>query len=423
MKICVVIPPAPGLYDPKTNVPLGPLYVASVLEKAGHEVVMVSLLGHDIPAVWPEADLYAMGFTTPQAGVAKGVMELIRGQHPGALVLAGGAHPSALPMQTLQMGFDSVLVGEAEKTILQVVFDLPDLKAIYQGVSCDDLDEIPFPARHLLPSEDMLNEATTVFMQERKEGHVAAIMSSRGCPGKCAFCSNKRQVSRYRSAENVVAEMRMLVDLGITNFKFQDDTFTLSPRHVIALGEEAEKAFDPGQTAVRVITRVDTFSERLVPALRKLNTEIVSFGIESGSQEILDISRKGITIEKVERALSLVHDNGLRTFGYFMFGLPGECERSIDETYSFLRRNRSLLDTAVLSFFVPYPGSDIAARPEHYRVHILEHDWNRYWTVQKRTVMALPYATSFDKMMELKDRMISMFTELGYARPEWKNDL
>ncbi len=423
MRICIILPPAPGLYDPLTNLPLGPLYVAAILEEAGHDVSLVSLLGHDVPAVWPRADLYAMGFTTPQVGVAKGIMELIRSQHPGALILAGGAHPSALPIQTLQMGFDSVLVGEAELTILQIVSDLPDPRTVYRGVPCDNLDEIPFPARYLLPNEDVFNEATTVFMQERRDGHVAAIMSSRGCPGTCAFCSNKRQASRYRSASNVVAEMRELVNLGITNFKFQDDTFTLSPGHVIALGDEAEKSFDPGQIAVRVITRVDTFSKKFIPALSKLGTEIVSFGIESGSQEILDISRKGITIEKVERALSLAHDNGFRTFGYLMFGLPGECEKTIDETYDFLRRNRSRLDTVVLSFFIPYPGSDIAARPEHYRVHILEHDWNNYWTVQKRTVMALPYGVSFDKMVELRDRMISMFVELGYARPEWDKDL
>ena len=77
-RVCIIIPPAYGLFDSRTNIPLGPLYVAAVLEREGHDVSLISLLGHDIPSSWPRADLYAMGFATPQTGAAKGILELIR---------------------------------------------------------------------------------------------------------------------------------------------------------------------------------------------------------------------------------------------------------------------------------------------------------------------------------------------------------
>ena len=420
-KIVIVIPPAPGLFDQRSNVPLGPLYIASVLEQEGHEVGLVSLLGHDIPASWPEADLYAMGFTTPQLGVSKGILGLIRGQYPEAKVLAAGAHPTALPSETLLAGFDSVLIGEAEATILQVLSDLPDMQRIYYGVPCSDLDSIPFPARHLLPQEDVYNLSTAI--QVDKASYVACITGSRGCPGRCAFCSNPRLPSRYRSAENILSEMKEIYDIGITHFKFQDDTFTMRPSHVIALGEAVGDVFDPGQISTRVITRVDTFSEKIVHALRQLSTEVVSFGIESGSQKVLDISNKGTSVERAELALALARDSGFKTWGFFLFGLPGECEQSVDETIEFLRRNKSNLDYGILSIFVPYSGCDIEKHPEKYHVHIIDRDWNRYWTVQKRTVLALPYDVSFTKMMDLREKTLNAFVELGYARPEWEHDL
>lgn len=423
MKICIILPPSPGLFDQRSNIPLGPLYVAAVLERDGHDVSLVSLLGRDIPSSWPEADLYAVGFTTPQVGVAKGVMELIRGQYPGAKVLAAGAHPTALPIQTLQLGLDSVLVGEAERTITQVVSDLPNLKEIYHGVPVDNLDEIPFPARHLLPKEDLYNDASAVFGRNDKNVHVACLMTSRGCPGLCAFCSNQRLAHRSRSAQNVVAEMKELVDLGIGLFKIQDDTFTLRPRRVIELGDEIEKEFGPRSITTRIITRVDTFSEKIIPSMKKMGVDVVSFGIESGSQKILDLSNKQISIERIELALKMAHDAGFRTWGYIMFGLPGECDETVAETIGFLERNRPFLDLTTLSVFVPYAGCDIERRPEHYRMHILDHDWNRYWTVQKKTVLALPYEVSFDKMMDLKKMIIDAFIRLGYARKEWANDL
>jgi anaerobic magnesium-protoporphyrin IX monomethyl ester cyclase len=424
MRICIILPPAPGLFDPRTNIPLGPLYVAAVLERAGHEVVLVSLLGHDIPASWPEADLYAMGFTTPQAGAAKGILELIRSQYPDAKVLAAGAHPTAEPVQTLLLGFDSVLIGEADVTILLVLDDMPDLERIYYCVPPTNLDAIPFPARHLLPPEDLQNKASSVFRKKYEDRHIAGIMGTRGCPGKCAFCSNRlRSGTRHRSAINIVAEMQELVSLGITCFKFQDDTFTSSPKRVISLGAEAEKAFWQGQIATRIITRADTFSRRIIPALKQLNVEVVSFGIESGSQKVLDMSHKGVKIEQVERTLRLAHGFGFSTFGYFVFGLPGECEKTVDETIEFWRRNKPYLDVAVLSIFVPYAGCDIARRPDNYRMHILERNLNRYWTTQKRSVIALPYSVSFDRMIELKQKALEAFVELGYARPEWEHDL
>ena len=423
MKICIVLPPSPALFDPRTNVPLGPLYAAAVLEQGGHEVEVVSLLGHDIPASWPRADLYAMGFTTPQVGVARGLLELIRAEYPGALVLAAGAHPTVRPWQTLQLGFDSVLVGEAEQVILEIVEAVPHLQPIYHGEPVEDLDGVPFPARHLLPQEDLFNDATAVFLGNHG-GHVTSIMGSRGCPNRCAFCSNPLYAhgTRYRSAENIVTEMQKMAEQGVTCFKFQDDTFTIRPESVMALGEACERAFGPGAISTRMYTRANCFPPRLVRALQQLHLEVAGFGIESGSQRVLDAVHKGITVAQAERALRVAKDAGFTTLGLFVFGMAGENARTVDETIEFWRRNRPYMEKAALLMFVPYPGCDIAERPEQYRMHILDHDWNRYWIVKKDSVLALPYEVSFEEMLRLQERAYRAFAELGYAKAEWVQD-
>ena len=424
MRVCIILPPAPGLFDQHTNVPLGPLYIAAVLEKAGVDVELISLLGHDIPAFWPRADLYAMGFTTPQAGAARGIMELIRSQYPDAKVLAAGAHVECLVPETLAMGFDAVLVGEAELVIHNVIHDLPDLSKIYYGTPHHNLDLIPFPARHLLPQEDLYNNAGSVFYGSQHDSHVASIMGSRGCPFACAFCGNSplSQRLRYRSAGNILAEMQSLVNMGITCFKFQDDSFTIRPEQVIALGEMASWTFELGEIVVRMHTRVGMFSTEIVHALKQLGVDLVAFGIESGSQKVLDLSDKRISIGQAEEDLRMAHDAGFRTLGLFVFGLPGECEETVDETIAFWERNKPYMDAAAATVFVPYAGCKIAEHPEQYRMHILDHDWNKYWIVRKDTVIALPYDVSFQQMMDLRRKAFGALAELGYAKPEWEDD-
>jgi len=423
VKVCIVLPPSPALFDERTNVPLGPLYVAAALEQAKHEVEVVSLLGHPIPASWPRADLYAMGFTTPQSGVARGLLELIRAQYPGAKVLAAGPHPTVRPWQTLQMGFDSVLVGEGERTVLDVVADLPRPKPVYHGEPVEDLDSVPFPARHLLPKDDLFNDGTAVFLGMHG-GHVTSVMGSRGCPNRCAFCSNPLYAhgTRFRSAQNIAAEMVHMARQGVTCFKFQDDTFTIRPEPVIALGEACAREFGPNAISTRMYTRVNRFPPELVAALQQLHLEVAGFGIESGSQTVLDRVRKGITIAQAERALRVAKDAGFITLAFFVFGLAGESARTVDETIEFWRRNRAYMDKANLVTFAPYPGCDIAERPEQYRMHILHHDWNRYWIVKKDSVLALPYDVSFEEMLRLQRRSYQAFAELGYAKAEWVKD-
>jgi len=420
MKVCIIIPPSPGLFDDTTNIPLGPLYVAAVLIRGKHEVELVSMLGHNMPRFFPEADLYAMGYTTPQAGIAQSILHMIRSQYPKAMVLAAGAHPSALPGDALSAGFDSVLVGEAEITIFEILEDLENLKQVYIGVPPHDLGSIPFPARHLLPEGQQRPDASPVFRNDATD-YVACIQTSRGCPGQCSFCSNVASRCRYRSAEDVAIEMSLLVDKGIRNFKFQDDTFTLSQRRVAAVASAAREAFGPGETHVRIITRADTFHASFIPHLKDLNVEVASFGIESGSQRVLDWSNKHISVQQIRDAISLCRDAGIKTFGYFIFGLPGENERTVDESIEFLRT--SGLDVAVLSTFTPYPGTAIYNNPAKYKMHIIERDWNAYWQFQKRTILALPYDVSFDKMMRLREKTTKAWIELGYSRPEWEKDL
>ena len=209
---------------------------------------------------------------------------------------------------------------------------------------------------------------------------------------------------------------------GVTCFKFQDDTFTIRLDPVQDLADKVTKAFTPGQIHTRMNTRVNRFPPEIIQPLKAIGCEIAAFGIESGSQKILDKVRKGTTVQQSVDALKLAHDNGIGTLGLFVFGLPGETAATVYETIEYWARVRPYMDQANLAVFVPYPGSDIAERPAHYGMSILDRDWNKYWIVQKKSILALPHDMSLDDMLKLKDLAFKAFAELGYAKPDWEHD-
>jgi len=218
-----------------------------------------------------------------------------------------------------------------------------------------DLDSLPFPARDLLPN------AAYVSHGLRRFGYaVTTVMSSRGCPFACEFCSNVvfGRSYRERSPESVVDEIEQALALGYDRISFSDDVFTMRPERVVAVCDEIERR--GLRFAWECLARVDGIDRPTAERMRRAGCRTVFFGIESGSDEILRVMRKGITAAQARDAVWAAHDAGLEVGAFFILCYPGDSDETVLET---LRFAGSLpLDYLGLSMPYPLPGTALGER-------------------------------------------------------------
>jgi anaerobic magnesium-protoporphyrin IX monomethyl ester cyclase len=211
-----------------------------------------------------------------------------------------------------------------------------------------DLDGLPLPMHHLLPLHH--------YRLPLVKGPYAFVVPSRGCPAGCKFCIkhvNYNYSVRLRSAENIMAELWLLKKLGIDNVMMYADLFTVSRDQVMSLC----KAMIEEQINMKWMcnSRVDYVDEEMLALMGRSGCHMISWGIESGSKEILKRVHKGTDPEKVERALRWAQKAGIKNFGYFIVGLPGETEATIQQTIAF---SKTLpLNVAIFHIAAPYPGT------------------------------------------------------------------
>jgi len=290
----------------------------------------------------------------------------------GLRVVLGGAHPSALPEETLRdTGADFAVVGEGEETLLELVDalerktkteEMPGLAAIGSAFKkrafIPSLDSIPFPDwRQIDPRKCKKAPHGAVV----KNFPVAPVTTSRGCPYVCKFCASPHlwsRIIRFRSPENVVDEIEYLVrDFGVREIHFEDDNLTLRKDHIEKICELILKRNLRISWATPNGVRVDSLTKDLVRLMKKSGCYFIVFGIESANQRILDNIDKKIDLETVERAVRLANSEGIITQGFFIFGLPGETEDTIQETIDFARTTP--LDRAQFLLLDVLPGSQL----------------------------------------------------------------
>jgi len=228
-----------------------------------------------------------------------------------------------------------------------------------------DLDAIPFPARHIVKSESY-REA--VFAGRR----CATIVSSRGCPYRCVFCLWPRTMygrrSRARSPENVVDEIEHVVnEYDIDEIYFDDDTFNLNKSRVMKICEGIMKRYIDVKWMSQC--RVDKVDLELLKEMKKAGCHYIKYGVESGSQGMLDAMKKGITLEDARTAFRLTRKAGIKTQAFFLFGLPWGTHETIRETIEFAKELEP--DSAQFAIVVPHPGTEL------YNM-CLEKGWLKY---------------------------------------------
>lgn len=416
MKINLLNPPHEESLDTKLDPPLGLLYIAAVLKKEGHEVSVTDLNFYTRstwPDIIPHADIYGISVMTASLHHAVNLRDIVRKINPVCRIIVGGAHPTSMPMHMVDLGFDAVVVGEGEKVINDVVkylrFSTNKGGIFHSNV---DINTIPIPARELVP----LKEYTRLV-----DGKPATSMiASRGCPYSCSFCVNsiKKSKVRFRTTQNIIEELIYLVERqGFRSIMFLDDTFTVHP-HLNHILEEISKmniTFRCNGNARR--DQLKTFKKLYQAGCRE-----ISFGIESGSQMILDKINKRVTVEQNRRAILDAKEARLTVRAYLMVGSPGESWDTIKETISFIDETKPNLWT--LFNFVPLPGCAIWEDPTRYGIKIVTKDWRQYYNIAGKNSGGLTVATEHmtpDDIAKARQYMLDHLTgQTGHLQDYYK---
>ena len=377
MKILLINPPQATRYP---QPPLGLAMVAAVLEKNGYLVKILDLpvLGfseNSLSTVIRQEKPDVVGVTamTPMINSAVSIVEKVKECDSNITVVLGGAHATILPEETLKSipEIDVIVRGEGEQTTLELVKVLeknPDSLNQVLGITCrergsvrsnplgppvSDLDTLPFPAFHLLPIGKY-----RLHPPFGRRTPVMPIITSRGCPYRCIFCSKAVFGKKYRSNSPtyIVNEVLFLMEkFGVKEIKFYDDVFTLDRKRIVTLCMQLkERGMDIPWSCE---TRVNLVESELLKMMKDAGCYMIEYGVESGNQGILNSLKKDSTLEKTIEAFKLTHEAGIETVAYFMLGSPQETSETIDETIEFAKKIDP--DFVQFSTTTPYPGTEL----------------------------------------------------------------
>ncbi len=399
MRVLLIHPPTSYALKSVLNIsspPLGLAYLASTIRNEGFDVRIIDCPAEDLSLLelgmrikQYDPDVVGITATTPAIPDAYRVAELAKKINPNIIVVMGGPHVSFTSVQTLTEcpSIDVIVRGEGEETFAEL------LRAMEAGGGYEDIrgityrsgdiiksnpprpfikniDEIPIPAYDLLPMDRYTINGI----------RFGTIITSRGCPYNCIFCASSAlfgKIFRAHSPERVLEELRILrYEYNIREIEFLDDTFTLNPRRAREISKKIiEEDLDISWSAS---SRVNTFDYETGILMRKAGAHTLYFGIESGTQKILNFIRKMITLKQSRDAVKTAKKIGFNTLGSFVIGFPIETEQDINKTIDFSRKLN--LDYAQYTIATPFPGTYLWSYALKHNL-LLTRNWRKYTAV------------------------------------------
>ena len=369
MKIMLIVPAADCrrnfiyrlgnyVYGPG-NAITGPLILGGILKRAGHDVEVYQELDKDFdPGLMARFDLVGFYTMTSNSGRAYELADIARNVM-GKRVIIGGIHASTLPDEA-SLHADQVIKGEAENVILDVVEGRIKDTIVY-AEPVNDLDSLPFPDYSVL----------------KTPCKAANIMTTRGCPYACSFCTTSKMFAPYRerSIENVLEEIRMYKRMGFKYINFQDDNLTANKRRIKTLLKR--------MISENLVFRESFFfgridlarDDELLELLRDARLRRVLIGFESLNQETHDMINKKLNVEDIHSLAHKLSAYKIKVIAGFVIGLDTDTQEDINKAVDFCKRiNAYQLQSTVLT---PYPGTDVY-RQLAGENRIFENDWKYY---------------------------------------------
>jgi radical SAM superfamily enzyme YgiQ (UPF0313 family) len=345
--------------------PLGIGYLTSYLKREGIETQIIDglnlgMTNQEIVRRCREAEVVGISILSSYFLTAVDLAKKLKKK--GKVAVIGGPQVTALPQLSLKMsGADYAVVGEGELAFAALIKALKKSKPktkIWQRPFIKNLSRLPFPDWEQMDPRSYQKAPHGGVV---KNFPVAPIMTTRGCPYECLFCASPKlwqRTIRFRQPAEVIEEIKYLVqDFGVKEIHLEDDNFTLKRAHVEEFCRLLLKAKLNISWATPNGVRADKVDKGLLKLMKKAGCYLVAFGIESGSQEILDRVAKHTNLTVTKKAVEAAHQVGLLTQGFFIFGLPGETAQTIKKTISFAK---SLpLDKAQFLYLDVIPGSQL----------------------------------------------------------------
>ncbi len=406
--------------------PLGPLIIATLLQDRGWEVTLEDAsFDNDTRRiksrlVTEKPDVVAITVLTDFLPATRQILKTAK--DIGAVTVLGGPHPTLLPEDTLNKmpDADYAVVGEGEVTFPELLRaireeggakEVPGVVYRENGEAkfapgrdlLENLDDLPLPRRDVLPHHSRYLKIGALNLH-----------AVRGCPYKCAFCQptlNKLfgKKIRTKSPEKVADEVsRTVKEYGVREIFFVDDVFTVSKPWLRKVAEAVKSKAGMDKVRFIVNSRVDIFDEEIARILKGMGTDIVLFGVESGSREVLDNLDKGTTADQARRAFALCKKMGLRTHAYLMLGSPEETPETLKATETLVSEIDP--DSVHISVCTPLPGTILRERMEKEgRLAWAELEDLDYYTPRTQTG-ELPIsnpAISYEQVVRTRERILA----------------
>jgi anaerobic magnesium-protoporphyrin IX monomethyl ester cyclase len=410
--------------------PLGTLYVAAAMQKAGHEVRFYNgaFMSHEeiisqVKEFQPKfTGLYSTAFGWEKAKRTAAALKNLPGE---VFITVGGPYPVAVQEECLRdcPDIDVVVTGEGEITVVEMLARLEsgrDLEGV-GGVAfrqagnikknpprplITDLDSLPFPARELLGEAGKYIPPPATY----KRKPVAVIMTARGCNRHCLYCfqidKHRKSGIRYRSVENVMTEIELVLSQGYKEIKFIDDTLAADYTRAMRIATEIKRRrLDFTWFASAVVNQVD---KPLLQAFKDAGCWAILFGAESGVQKDLNAIRKGITPDQIRSAVKAAKEVGLTVYTPFLFGIPGQTYEDGLKSIEFALE----LDPDIANFhaITPFPGTELYDNIDKYGT--MSEDLTDF-TYQGAAFV--PYTMTRDEIAELRQLALKRF----YSRPRF----
>jgi len=430
MKITLIQPDVTDVPFP----PLGLLSIGTILKVDGHSVkvlipkVINGALIDEI--IENKPDIIGFSITTPLYHYVKKIINLLKRTNTKAKLIAGGPHVTALPEHTIAgLNLNIGVIGEGEETIIEVIKnidknrDLESVKGIGYRIKetiiinderelIQNIDTIPFPNRDLINYEKFLKPPGLIRGYPKMR--TAHILSARGCIYNCIFCNIQltfKNTMRKRSVENVIKEIKYLKNsYDIDSILFSDELFTSDRKWVYKFCQRYEEEAINLEWGCQ--TRVHPICEELLTVMKKAGCVQVEFGVESGSQDVLNSMNKALSIDHIKNAFYLAKKVGLRRLATFMIGFPGEMESDLRKTKHFAQEIKP--DFASFFFTIPFPGTKLYDKAIKNKWINHDPDFKQEWFIRQSKMPIMEVNISKKKICNFRSRMQNRFLLRNY---------
>ena len=442
MKILMVMPSMDNGYWKKLGKKVGPkseplslLYIATFLNNRGHKAEVLDCEAEGISFEELENhirknnyDVVGVAMLTPMYSQSLEVCKIAKRVNPNIKVIVGGSHPTLRPLDTAkEPNIDVAAIGEAEETFLQVLDAWKNNKPLknIKGIAyrengnpvqtppaekIQDLDHFPIPDRSLINMK-LYRPSASYY----KQLPAYTMVTTRGCPYRCTFCATAKTGYRMHSVSRVIEEMKILVEkYHAKEILIRDDTFTLNRKRTVELCEAIIQSGLNKKVRWDSITRANLVDYELLKLMKKAGCWGMHFGVEGGTQKLIDSIKKDTKIEIIRNAFKLCKKVGIETRAYMMLGLPGSTREDDMDTINFAKDINP--DWAQFTICTPYPGTQMYDELTKAG-ELISNNWDSYQTwsgYSEHELVWTPNGRSSEEIKSLQRKAMRAF----YFRPK-----